>query len=102
MGRPRKYCLIKKMKKGLPKNAGTMIGRKVSTHCSFAKMSNRATIRTGKGRKIEAITSPNTRSRPGHLILENPYAMRGLEMADPTVTPTVRMIELVRKVPKGM
>ena len=71
-GKPRKNCRIRNMKNGLPKKAGTMIGRKVSIQCSFANMSNRATIRTGKGRKMVASTIPKTKSRPGHLMREKP------------------------------
>ena len=90
------------MKNGLPKKAGTMIGRKVSIQCSFANMSKRATIRTGNGRKIDASTIPKTMSRPGHLMREKPYAIRGLEIAAPIATPVVRITELRRNVPKGM
>ena len=102
IGSPRKNCLIKKMKKGFPKNAGTMIGRNVSTHCNFAKMSKSATISTGNGRNIDAMTIPKTKSRPGHLMREKPYAIKGLEIADPIVTPAVSTTELRRNVPKGM
>src|SRR5438445_363228 len=79
-----------------------MRGRKVLIQCSLAKMSNSATITTGKGMKIVAITTPNTKSRPGHLIREKPYAMRGLEMAAPIAVPPVRITELSRNVQNGM
>ena len=90
------------MKNGLPKKAGTIMGRKVSIQCSLAKMSNSATIKTGKGRKMVAMTIPNTKSRPGHLMREKPYAISGFEMAAPIEMPAVRITELSRKVPNGM
>src|SRR5437879_13216565 len=90
------------MKKGGRKETVTMRVRKVSIQFSFANMSKRATIKTGNGRKIDASTIPKTMSRPGHLMREKPYAIRGLEIAAPMTTPVVRITELRRSVPNGM
>ena len=49
-------CRIRNIQNACPKKKGTTSGRKVLTHPSLANMSNRATIRTGKGTNTVART----------------------------------------------
>ena len=63
LGMVRMYCRIRKMKKALPKNAGTMSGRYVPYQPIDENIRNCGTISACHGISMVRISSWNSRSR---------------------------------------
>ena len=89
-----KYWRMRKTSKALAKKVGTSSGSHVPTQPSFWKIVYVGMMVTAAGRKIVAMSSVNSRSRPGNRKRANPYATSVHESSVPMVEITAIAIVL--------
>ena len=99
-GIPRMNCITRKMSKALPKNAGTVSGRKVPTQPSWLKSTKRGIIITWPGSIMVTIMHTNQKFRPGKCSRARPKATSAADSAAPMVDSPATMRELRKYTPK--
>src|SRR3954454_21940900 len=87
-------CVIRKMNKALPRNAGTQSGFSVLYQCKDRQIRKLGIIVTWAGSIIVASRTMKETDRPGQLNRANAYATKLAEKSEPTVISTTSRIEL--------